>query len=227
MSTEITLPKDVDVTKVTFAAPKSLDNGGKMVYMYHKQKPFIMQTPVMDAPYGVTKWTNDKGGDKYNIDLSFGKPDTRSKDLTDFELLMKSFDDAMIDAGISNSQAFFKKNLKTREVVEALYSPLVKHSKDKETGEITDKYPPTIRFQMPMKDGKLTCEVYNKECEKVEFDSIDMKRAKVSAIVQCNGLWVAGGKFGCTFKVLQMKVVPTASSIKGYAFVDDADDTDA
>ena len=241
----ITLPKDVDVNKITLAAPKNLDNGGKMVYLYHKTKPFIIQTPVMYAPYGVSKWANDKGGpDKYNLDLSFGsdnKDKPVSKDVADFMELIKRFDDVMIDFGVNNSQAWFKKNLKTRDVVEALYTPLVKYAKDKETGEVTDKYPPTMRFQLPLnRDGKIACEVYNKNCEKVPFDGIDTKRALVSAIVQCNGIWVAGGKFGCTFKIMQMKVVPNANvkvvpnanglralPVGVCLFVEDPDDVDA
>lgn len=213
----ITLPKDVDVSKITYAAPKTLDNGGKMIYMNYKGKPFIMQIPILDAPYGVTRWASDRGFDKINLDLSFGNN-------TEFKSIIDSIDNKLIDDGLANAQTWFKKKLATREVVEALYSPLVKHSKDKDTGEISNKYPPTMRFQIPQKAGKVACEVYDGKCEKIDLDKIDTKRAKVTAIVQCSGIWIAGGKYGCTFKVLQMKIVPSSNIFKEYAFIDDEDD---
>jgi hypothetical protein len=222
-SADISLPKDVDVSKITYAAPKMLDNGGKMIYMYHKGKPFIMQIPILESPYGVTKWSNDKGYDKINVDLSFGKDDNNA-DVVEFRKIIEAIDNKLIDDGLTNAQTWFKKKLATREVVEALYSPLVKHSKDKDSGEITNKYPPTVRFQIPQKVGKIACEIYDASCKKVELESIETKRAKVTAIVQCNGVWIAGGKFGCTFKVLQMKVLPSTSAFKGYAFIEDEDD---
>ena len=49
------------------------------------------------------------------------------------------------------------------------------------------------------------------------MSSLETKRSHVNAIVQCVGIWVAGTKFGCSWKVLQMKITPP-STIKGYAF---------
>jgi hypothetical protein len=61
------------------------------------------------------------------------------------------------------------------------------------------------------------------------IDTNAFKGAKVTAIIQCLGIWVAGGKFGCSWKVLQMRVSPP-QTIKGYAFKeledDKADDSD-
>ena len=214
----ITLIKNADVSKITYATPKSLDSGARMIYMYHAGKPFIIQTPELEAPYGISRWANERGPDKLNLDLSFGSN-------TEFLDFVKTLDEKLINDGLSNGQTWFKKKLATRQIVEALYSPLVKYSKDKETGEITNKYPPTMRFQLPTnRDGVVTCEVYNKDCQRISMDDVDFKRAKVTGIAQCSGLWCAGGKYGCTFKLLQIKVEPNAKMFTKYAFIDDEDD---
>lgn len=220
----ITLAKNVDVGKITYASPKSLDSGARMIGLYYDTKPFIIQTPVLDAPYGVSKWENDRGPDKLDLQLSFG---TEShKEGQTFFKVMTAYDDKLIGDGLANAQNWFKKKLATRDVVEALYSPMVKHSKDKETGEITNKYPPTIKFQIPTnKDGSVSCEVYDKDCKLVDFKSMDLKRAKVSLIAQCNGIWIAGGKYGSTFKILQMQVFPSTKMFTKFAFIKDDDDT--
>lgn len=219
----ITLAKNVDTSKITYATPKALDSGARMIYMYHNSKPFIIQTPELIAPYGISRWQNERGPDKLNLDLSFGNGD--NKDSTEFFELVKSIDDKLITDGLENAQNWFKKKLATREIVEALYSPLIKYAKDKETGENTDKYPPTMRFQLPVnKDGVVTCEVYDQHCRKVSIDDVDFKRAKVTGIAQCSGIWCAGGKYGCTFKLLQIKVKPNTRMFTKYAFVEDDDD---
>lgn len=215
---QIVLYKNIDVANITFSAPKNLDSGARMISIYHNSKPLIMQIPSLDAVYGITRWSNEKGPDKLNLDLSFGQ-------YSDFLSLIKSIDNKFLDDGLSNAQTWFKKKLASREIVEALYSPLVKYPKDKLTGEITDKYPPTMRFTIPVtREGKVNCEIYNNECKKVELDSIELKRAKVAAIVHFSGIWIAGGKYGCTVKILQMKVNPSVNYFSKYAFVNDPDD---
>jgi hypothetical protein len=223
----ISLPGNVDVSKITYGTPKALDNGGKMIYLYHDKKPLVIQIPSMMAPYGVSKWENDKGGpDKYNLDVAFTRMEENPV-IKEFFDLMQNLDKKLVDDGLANSANWFKKKMSSRDVVEAIYTPLVKHARDKETGEITDKYPPTVRFQLPFRDGKFQCEVYNNKREQININDVDMKRANVTAIVQCTGIWVAGGKYGCTFKALQMKVDSSRSKIEGYAFIDDEDDTAA
>ena len=220
----ISLPSDVDVSKITFASPKNLDTGGKMIPVYHDGKPFIVQTPAMVSPYGMSKWPGDRGVDKYNLDLTLNPNDPQ---VAQFFELLKSIDEKLIEEGVANSLNWFKKK-QGKEIIEALYSPLVRYSKDKETGEISNKYHPIFRLNVPYRDGKFACEAYNNKREQIDLAAtIDkFKQANVQAIVQCSGIWIAGGKFGCNFKILQMKINSTKSSIKEYAFIDDEDDVE-
>lgn len=210
------LPAALDVQKIHYGTPRTLDNGGKSIYLSFNKAPIILQTPEMVAPFGMTKWDNDKGITKYTLDLSFKGMDAR-ENLQTFFNKMNELDDKLIDDGVANSFEWLKKKNVSREVVRELYTKLVKFPIDKATGEISTKYPPTFKLTIPFKDGSFQCDVYDAQKKLVNLSQIETKGARVTAIIQCLGIWVAAGKFGCTWKVLQMRVSPPAS-IKGYAF---------
>lgn len=227
MSTpNIILPNDFNVSKINYGAVKKLENGGKSIYIKYGGDPLIMQLPEMSAPFGLSKWAGD-GKTKYSLDLSFSGKDQRKVLQTFFENMV-NLDKKLVTDAIENSPTWFNKKYSSFEVVEALYTPMVKYAKDKNTGEITDKYPATFKMSVPLaKDGSFDCEVYNGKAERVDLASLEekggIKGARVSAIVQCLGIWIAGSKFGCSWKVIQMKVSQRAA-ISGYAIRDIPDD---
>jgi hypothetical protein len=223
----IILPSNLNVSDVFYSPPRTLDNGGRAIYMSLNKSPIVLQTPEMIAPYGVNNWNDDgKGPDKYSLDLSFVGKDSR-ENLSLFFDKMKTLDKKLIEDGFQNSMTWLKKTFKTVDVVEALYTPMIKYAKDKATGEITDKYPPTFKLKIPHTNNNFQCEVYDTKRNTLNMkeliDSGVMKGAKVTAIIQCLGIWVAGGKYGCSWKVLQMRV-SLPQKIKGYAFKDIEDD---
>jgi hypothetical protein len=44
---------------------------------------------------------------------------------------------------------------------------------------------------------------------------VQTKGSKIVAIVKCNGIWIAGGKFGMSWKAEQLQIIPQ-STITGY-----------
>lgn len=223
----IILPSKLDVSSVSFSAPRTLDNGGRSIYMSLNRSPIVLQTPEMVAPYGHNLYNDDgKGPDRYSLDLSFKGKEARENLNTFFEKMV-ALDKKLVQQGFENSMTWLKKKYSSVDVVEALYTSMVKYAKDKNTGEITDKYPPTFKLKLPYVNGAFQCEVYDNKRNAVNLkeliDNGSLKGAKVTAIIQCTGIWVAGGKYGCSWKVLQMKVSPPAA-IKGYAFKEVEDD---
>ncbi len=213
------------MSKITYSTPKTLDNGGKSIYVGINNRPLIIQTPEMEAPFGMSVWNGDKSVEtnKCTIELSFKGRET-NKSMECFYGMLEQLDTKLVEEGMLNSASWFKKKYNTTEVVDALYTHMLKHYKDKETGDVSDKYPPRFRLSIPFKDNKISCPIYNKNKELIEMSDVE-KGSKVTAIVQCLGIWIAGGKFGCTWKVLQLKVQPPAS-LKGFAFKDVDDDDD-
>lgn len=222
MVANITLVKDFDVSKITYNDVRMLDNGGKVVYTSYDKAPLVIQTPLMYAPFGLQKWTND-GRDKHTLSLSFRGKDN-SKSLQTFYDMLINLDKKLVDDGFKNQNTWFKgKKYNSTEVLEALYTPLLNPAKDRNTGEITDKYPSTFKMTVPYKDNAFTCEVYDDKQNLVDLNSINTKGARVSALIQFAGLWFAGGKFGASWRVVQLLVKPN-ENIKGFAFQEDPDD---
>jgi hypothetical protein len=228
MAPSIVLSRDFNIDHVTFSDMKMLDNGGKIVYVSYNRGPFYMQTPAMTVPFGLSKWDNDgKAVAKYSLDLSFkGMSDTPA--LSSFFNCLNALDAKLVDTGFDKQQSWFKgKRYNSRDIVEALYTPIIKYAKDKHTGEKTEMYPPTIKVTVPQKDGAFTCDVFDASRRPVNLNAIDTKGSSVTAIVQCTGIWFAGGKFGLSWKVVQMKIIPFSGKIRGFALMDDDDDNTA
>lgn len=223
----IVLPNDFDVSKISYSQPRVLDNGGRVIYVSYDKKPMRMQLPFMSAPFGLNDGKSWGGEDtagkpeKFSIDLSFkGKEtrDTLNKCFENFVDLQKK----IVNDAFTHSQLWMKKSFKSVDVVEELASPIVKFPKDKE-GNVTDKYPPTFKVNLPYRDGSFLVDVYDRNKNLVDLKTSLVKGAKVSAIVQCVGIWIIGGnKFSCSWKAVQLQVIPP-QNITGFAFkeVDD------
>ena len=221
----IILPANFSVKDIQYGTPRTLDSGGKSIYLSLNKAPIVIQTPEMWAPFGKQKWENEKGVPKFTLDLSFKGQESRPV-LETFYTKMTELDNKLIDDGVENSFEWLKKKNISREVASNLHTKLVRHHVDKDTGEITNKYPPTFKLTLPWKaknpanpseGGDFTCEVFDNNKNRVDLNTIETKGCKVTAIIQCLGLWSAAGKYGCTWKVLQMRIVPPPT-IKGYAF---------
>lgn len=190
---------------------------GKMVYLSYNDEPLIMQTPEMIAPYGLSKWENDgKNPAKYTLDLSFKGFDTRDP-LQKFSKSLQDFDDLMMNTGLERADIWFpNKKIVNKDGIDAIYTTVLRSSKD-------NKYPPIFKMVMPYDEatGNFKCKVFNKitKEEILDVKAVNFKGAKVAAIVQCAGVWLAGGKFGTTWKVVQLRVEPIAK-LTDYAFRD-------
>jgi hypothetical protein len=210
----VIMAKDFDIKHIKLGSLRTLDNGGKVVYVNYKDRPLILQTPKLKAPFGLSNWEG-----KYSLDLSLAGYDGSVENTTTFFNVLSQLDEFMLEQGLANGMSWFKRKMASKDVVDALYTRNVKFPKDRTTGEITDKYPPTFKLSLPTRDGKFQCDAYDVKREKVDLSAIELKGGKITALAQCLGLWVAGGKFGCSWKVIQLRVEPQ-EALTGYAFRD-------
>jgi hypothetical protein len=232
MSSMIQSPSDISVDKIEFTPVKILDNGGKSVNIRYEGRNIMIETPSVSLPYGVNKF--DKNGPvKYSVDLSLRGADDNAqiRALQDF---LEAFDERMIDAGVENASKWFKMANPNRDVIKAFYTPVVKISRDA-TGA-PKPYPPTVKVSLrKRKDDTFETDFYNGAerdtkgqisafSKDTPIDSILTKRSQVTAIIQCTGVWFAGGKFGTTWKAVQMRIDSQPEQIRGPAFKSDAPD---
>lgn len=224
-TSNVILPRDFNPALLTFSEPKQLESGGRSIYLSYNDQPFLVQTPEMTAPFGMSNYRDKAGGvgpDKWTLDMSFKGINDRPAIRTFFGLL-ETLDTMMIDYALANSQTLFKKRHTSAEVVAALYTPAIKFAKDRNTGEVNDRYPPTFKMALPQKESRFTCETYDGKRNRVELTDLETKGSSVTAITRCVAIWVINGKFGVTWKAQQLRVKPS-STLRGYAFKETEED---
>lgn len=213
----IVLCRDFNIKNVQFDEKiRSLDTGSKMKYISYLKNALVIQTPECYLPYGITNSTmDDENSNKYTMDISFRDMDSRPG-LKKFFEIMKQMDDLIVTEAYKNQKEWLRKSYPTKDVVEALYSPMIKYAKDKESGEITDAYPPTFKMKVPFSKEKFICEFYDYDTNPLTSEYIlatNMKGARAVTLIKCNGIWFAGGKFGCSWKAIQVQIAPKLNSV--------------
>ncbi len=222
MSSAVVSPSAFNVSKITFSPVKSLESGGKQAYLNYEGRPLVMQVGPLETPFGLSVF--DKAGPpKYSVDLKlrgYDDPSTNPKVATIYNAL-HALDEFMLDQGVKNSKQWFKGD-KSREVLSELYTTTVKFSKDAE-GNVKP-YPPTLKLQLKQRDGKFETQIYDdkkRPLTDVPLEDVLVKGAVLTALIQCTGVWFAGGKFGLSWKAIQIRADKVPDSIRGFAFLDD------
>lgn len=226
MSSPFVQPASFDVSKVSVSAPKLLDSGSKQAYLnYSDSRNLVFQTPSLPSPFGLNVF--DKAGPpKYSVDLAMRGYQENPKVKAFFNAL-SALDASMIDLGVKNSRQWFGKEMK-REIIEAFYTPSVKFGRDKEGNP--SSYPPTINVKLKKRGDDFECKFFDQKSREdprappltgIPLEELLVKRCEVTALIQCTGVWFAGGKFGLSWKGIQMRLDKVPESIRGYAFQDD------
>jgi hypothetical protein len=227
-------PHNVDFSKVSFSSVKSLPSGAKIIYLNYDGASLFVQTPEMTVPYdsGTYYPDNDSSG-KYAVKVSM---DGFQSDggMKKFHDMLQSMDKKIMESGMENSLAWFKKKSLSEDIAKELYNDMIKVSVDSETGEPNGKWAPTFAFKVVKRDGKVQCDCYDADKNDlvlsgdgaVDLESMFKKGTKVKMILKCNGLWIASGKFGCTWRAEQIKI-NSPIEYSGYAFDDDDDEEES
>jgi len=227
MSSVVT-PSAFSVSKVTFSPVKALESGGKQAYLNYDTRPLLMQVGPLETPFGMSVF--DKAGPpKYSVDLKlrgYDDPTANPKTAQIYNAL-HALDEFMLDQGVKNATAWFK-GAKSREVLSELYTPTVRFAKDQE-GNLKP-YPPTLKLQLRQRDGKFETLVYDdkkRPMTDIPMEDILVKGTVMTALIQCTGVWFAGGKYGLSWKAVQIRADKVPESIRGFAFVDEGEQEDA
>jgi hypothetical protein len=230
MSCSVILTKEFNAKNLTYSELKVLPNGiAKTVNIKYNDDRLTLQTPEMYVPYDVNENVDDKGMKKYDLNLSFRGYDTNPHLKRFFEVIQQIEDKVITDA-VGNSLTWFKKKYTSKDVVAALFSSSIRMDKDKETGEVLNRYPPTMKVRVPYdnKTSRFNFMAINSDDEDIDFGDVraDMKGGKARLLIQFGGIWIAGGKFGCTWRIFQGKFTPLKKARGVVAFRQESDDED-
>lgn len=229
MSSTVVQSTEFNTSNISFSQVKVLPSNAKQAYLNYDGHSLTMQTASMAVPYGMNVF--DKAGPaKYSVDLSFrGYEDGSNKKVKAFYDAMTALDEYMIDAGVKNSQAWFKSKL-SRDIVQAFYTPIVRVAKDANGNP--KPYPPTLKLSLKKRNGSESFDVQAYDDQKRPYEGVPLedllvKGAQITALIQCTGVWFAGSKYGLSWKAVQIRVDRLPESIRGFAFADEDEDAPA
>jgi hypothetical protein len=208
-----------------YTKPKLTKTGGKQIGVLNAKsmKGMYMSTPLM-LTWGVNDYTNEITGAKtFDLALQFPNDEYNNPACVAFLKNMQEFETKIKLDAIANSKDWLNKSKLVPDAVDALWTPMLKYPKDKETGDFDYARAPTLKVKIPYWEGEFkNVELYNDSQEMI-FPSDDtddaekaikdmvVKASHVATIIQCGGLWVANGKFGITWRLFQAVVKPRAT----------------
>lgn len=221
-SDSITKAKNFNATSVTYKEAVVNKRGGKSVQCQLNGAPIVLQFPLM-LTWGINERVDEQSGRvSYDMALQF-EPD-KSSSIRKFLTNLENFQNKVLDDAVSKSKEWFGKSKLSREVAEAMMYPILKYPRKKDgSGEPDNERNPTLKLKVPYWDGTYSIELYDLTGEPVFLPEATSKRmglevppqgtrgpvdvvpkaSHVKGLLACTGVWMAGGRFGVTWKLVQ------------------------
>ena len=213
-------------TDMKYTKPKVNSVGGRSVGIVNSKTSTVLNlsSPLM-LTWGVQDFTDDKTGKvSYDLALQFPNEGFETPATQKFLANMTALEKKIKDDAIVNSKEWFSKPKMTSDAVDALWTPILKYPKNKETLEADMTRAPTLKVKLPFWDGAWKeLELYDVDMRPVFPDpsnpslspkDLIAKGSNIAVSIQCGGIWFANGKFGVTWKLFQAIVKPKMS-LKG------------
>ncbi len=207
---------------VKYAKPKINKSGGKGVKIMsaNSNASLTLQTPKM-LTWGVSEFVDEKSGKcTYDLALQFPRDDWRTDATDKFLAAMIAFQDKIKSDAIANSKEWMNKPKMSPEVIDALFHPMLKYSKDPKTGEPDYTKTPTLKVKVDHWNDAFKCEIYDTAGQLLFSGDnnngtspmeLIPKGMNIEVVLQCGGIWFANGKFGVTWKLHQAMIHPKPS----------------
>jgi hypothetical protein len=210
---------------IKYSKPKVDARGGKSIGILNAacNTATYISTPLM-LTWGINEFVDDKTGRvSYDMALQFPNEEYAKADTTKFLKNMIILENKIKKDAIINAKEWFGKPKMSEDAIDALWTPMLKYPKDKNTLEPDTTRAPTLKIKIPYWEGEWKTELYNID-QQVIFPDPDgssvtpkdliAKGSHIAVVLQCGGIWFANGKFGVTWKLLQGVVKPR-ETIKG------------
>jgi hypothetical protein len=148
-----------------------------------------IQTPIMQCMFGVQKYRNPGSTTtKYSIHLSLRTNTPEQKEFADFLRVVD------------------------REVMSRIDMPPETYYSCIRHNHANPNLPPVVRVKIPSTDNLLNIELYHNESEYFDpsyetAQQILTHKTNVQCILELQNVWVAGNKWGVSYKLLQAQTV--------------------
>jgi len=222
-----------NTTNIMYTSPKATPQGAKSVNILNKnvRKSLVLSTPLM-LTWGASDFVDEKtglGNGKFDMSLQFPSSEYKNEDTDAFFNNIKALEDKIKSDALIYSKEWFGKVHKSLEVVEALWTPMLKYSKDKITGEYDYSKSPTMKVKLPQYNNEWKFEIYDEDGEKLfpglpslpVVNPLDYlkKATNVMCLIQFAGIWFVNGKFSASWKLVQAVVQKPKATLQGTCFL--------
>jgi hypothetical protein len=209
-------------TDIKYSKPKVDARGSKSVGILNagSNSATYISTPLM-LTWGVNEYVDDKSGKvSYDLALQFPSEEYAKDDTTNFMNNMIELESKIKADAIMNAKEWFGKTKMSEDAIDALWTPMLKYPKDKNSGESDTNRAPTLKVKIPYWEGEWKTELYDVNQRSIFPDpdnsaatpnDLIAKGTHVAVVLLCGGIWFANGKFGVTWKLFQGVVKPKAT----------------
>jgi len=206
---------------LTFTKAKINANGRKQVGILNSKnmKSVYLSTPLM-LTWGVNEYLDEKTEAKsYDMALQFPNDEYNNPESVAFLKNMQQLEKRIKSDAITNCKDWLNKTKTSPDAVDALWTPMLRYPKDKDTGDFDYSRAPTLKVKLNYWDGEYkNTEIYDdSQMQLFPNDNgtlpveLITKGAHVATILSCGGIWVANGKFGIIWRLFQAVVKPRAT----------------
>jgi hypothetical protein len=157
---------------LSFTAPKANPSGGKVVNMFDSRfkESVTISTPLIlswGAQEGKEQGT-DKLTGKWTMSLQFPSEEYKTPEEVLFLESMKQLETYVKEAAMANSKLWFGKEIKSMEIIEEKFNPMVKYPKiSPGSAEFNYSKPPTLTVKIPKWKSGWKSEIYDEDGEPV------------------------------------------------------------
>ena len=234
MSNAIIDGTNIDLSVFSYSAPKANPAGGKVVNLYNKhvKESLTIAAPLMGS-WGAqeVKTLDGSGTGKYTMTLQFSKGQYTTIDADKFREQMKLVEQKIKQDAMTYSKEWFGKEIKSMDVMDEKFTPMLKYPKKSKGSEERDyDQPPQLTIKLPCWKDVWQTSVFDEDYNQLyvkgksepgitplDFLVTNGKAPiQVITLIQCAGLWFVGSpaKVSITWNLKQVIVrKPKTSSI--------------
>jgi hypothetical protein len=234
MTSAIVDGTNIDLSVFSYSAPKPNPSGGKVVNLYNKhfKESLTISAPLIGS-WGAqeVKTLDGNGTGKYTMTIQFSKGQYTTPDADKFLEQMKLVEQKIKQDAMTYSKEWFGKEIKSMDVMDEKFTPMLKYPKKSKGSEERDyEQPPQLTVKLPCWKDVWQTSVFDEDCNPLYVKGksepgvtpLDFLRSsgkapiQVICLIQCAGLWFVGSpaKVSITWNLKQVIVrKPKTSSI--------------
>ena len=210
-----------------YTGSKPTSKGGRSIGMLNSKtkKAIYLNLPLLMTYGAVEKKYEDSSNVSYELSIQFPRDEFATDETRKIVKMFTEMEDKIIEDSLVKARDWFGRPFANKDVALALWNPILKYPLD-ESKQPDKTRPPTLKIKLPYYKDKFGIELYDDKNNQLipnedgtSPTSLIDKGANFACIIQCGGMYFAGGKFGVTWRLHQGVVQAPERLVKGKCYV--------